>query len=437
MPEAENLTMSQRERDRVKVLARVKAGELTYRLAAEALEVSERQIYRIIHRATNEGDRGVIHRLRGRPKSNRSYPQELQDRALRLFRERYSDYHPTLLSEILLDEHQINVSRQTLTRWLTASGAWAGVRKGRPHRRKRERRECLGDLIQFDGSPHDWFEGRGPECCLLVAIDDASGRVFLRFAESENSRDVMLALRRYVELYGVPRSIYTDYGSVYHVPRSSQTKKKRLTQLGRALERLGVEHIFAGSPQAKGRVERSNRTHQDRLIKAMRRKGISSIVEANRFLDEYYIQAHNTRFASALERSDLHRSAEGIDLKNIFCFETKRAVYNDYTITLNAQFIQLERSKGEDAPTMPTPKQSVTVRRWLLDNSLHIYWNEREIEFTILNEKPARRPRNNPGLASSHPWRHKTPVGRKGRYLTEQRAKNIRKAKNKTLSSKP
>jgi len=381
----------------------------------------------------------VIHRLRGQPKSNRSYPQALQERVLRLFREQYSDYHPTLLSEVLLDEHKIDVSRQTLTRWLAARGAWSGVRKGRPHRRKRDRRECIGQLMQFDGSPHDWFEGRGPECCLLVAIDDASGRVFLRFAESENTRDVLLALRRYVELYGVPRAIYTDYSSVYHVPRSqrSQTKKKQLTEVGRALERLGVEHIFAGSPQAKGRVERSNRTHQDRLIKAMRRKAISTIADANRFLDEHYIAAHNNRFAPAHGLSDLHRSAEGIDLKNIFCFETKRAVYNNYTITLNAQFIQLERSGGKDAPTMPAPRQSVTVRRWLPDNSLHIFWNEREIEFTVLNERPANRPRNNPGLLKSHPWRHKVLVGPNGRYQMEMRKRNNKQTRKKILSSRP
>lgn len=440
MPEAEKLTMSPKERDRIKILARVKAGELIYRLAADALGVSERHIYRILHRVKDEGDRGVIHRLRGRETSNRSYPEELKARVLKLFSERYSDYHPTLFSEVLLDEHQIDVSRQTLTRWLLAKGVWSGARKSRPHRRKRERREAIGELIQFDGSHHDWFEGRGPECCLLVAIDDASGQVFLRFAESENSRDVLLTLRRYVELYGIPRQIYTDYGSVYHIPRSSQrsqTMKDRPTEVGRALASLGVEHIFAHSPQAKGRVERSNRTHQDRLIKAMRRNGISNIVDANRFLDEYYIAAHNKRFASTHGLSDLHRSAEGIDLKNIFCFETKRAVYNDYTITLDAQFIQLERSVGKDAAPLPAPRQIVTLRRWLPENSLHIFWNENEIHFTALKQKPLSRPMNNPGLERSHPWRHKPPIGPKGRYLLEQRTLNSKKTNKKTLSSIP
>jgi transposase len=378
--------------------------------------------------------------LRGHPGSNRSYSEELQAKVLRLFQERYSDYHPTLLSEVLLEEHKIDVSRQTITRWLEAEGIWDGARKARPHRKRRERREAIGDLIQFDGSYHDWFEGRGPECCLLVAIDDASGRVFLRFAESENTRDVLLTLWRYVELYGVPRQIYTDYGSAYHVPRSMQrssTVKYRLTEVGRALRRLGVEHILARSPQAKGRVERSNRTHQDRLVKALRRKGISTIAEANRYLDEHYIEAHNKRFAPDHGLIDLHRSSDAIDLKNIFCFETTRTVYNDYTITLDAQYIQLEQPEGKNAATMPAPRQSVTVRKWLPDYSLHIFWNEQELDHTLIKAKPLGKPRPNPGLELNHPWRHKAPIGPRGRYIIERRSRNIRQAKKKSLSSNP
>jgi transposase len=439
MPGSENLTMSQKERDRIKILARVKAKEMSCRLAADALGLTERQLYRVFQRYKDEGDRGVVHRLRGTRGSNRSYSEELQKRVLRLFHERYSDYHPTLISEVLLEEHEIEVSRQTLTRWLEAAGAWTGVRKNRPHRRKRERREAIGELIQFDGSPHDWFEGRGPECCLLVAIDDASGRVFLRFAESENTRDVLLALRRYTELHGVPRQIYTDNASVYKVPPSSDRSKnvkKRLTEVGRALERLGIEHIFARSPQAKGRVERSNRTHQDRLIKAMRRKGISTIDDANRFLEEHYIAAHNKRFALDHNLGDIHRSSDGIDLKNIFCYETKRAVYNDYTITLDARYYQLERSEGKNAPAMPAPRQSVTIRRWLPDESLHIFWNEQELLFTPLRTKPTK-PRVVRPNAPSHPWKHKHIMGDKLRYLARRSKRRAQQSTEKTVSLQP
>jgi len=444
MPEEEILTMSYKERDRLKVLARVKQGELTRRLAAESLGVTERQLYRMLSRYKNQGDKGIIHGLRGRPGSNRSYSLEVRAQVMRLFREQYSDYHPTLLSEVLLTEHQIDISRQTLSRWLQAEGVWAGVRKDRPHRRKRERRAAIGDLIQFDGSHHDWFEGRGPECCLLVAIDDASGRVFLRFAESENTQDVLLTLRDYMTRYGIPRQIYTDYGSVYHIPvpasrRFSKTGNEgvRLTDTGRALKRLAVEHIFAHSPQAKGRVERSNRTHQDRLIKALRRKGISTILQANRFLEECYIGDHNKRFARAEGLQDLHRSVDGVDLKNIFCFETQRSVYNDYTITLEAQFIQLERSVGKEASPLPAPRQSVIVRRWIPDGSLHIFWNEHEISFTPIAKRPAPPPRQNPGIQATHPWRHKNPIGRRGRYLIEKRSMKTTTTKKNNVSSTP
>jgi transposase len=435
-PESENLIMSQKERDRIKILARVQAKEMTCRLAADALGLTERQFYRVFQRYKDEGDRGVVHRLRGQRGSNRSYSEDLRKRVVRLFREKYSDYHPTLISEVLWEEHEIELSRQTVTRWLEEAGAWTGVRKNRPHRRKRERREAIGDLLQFDGSHHDWFEGRGPECCLLVAIDDASGRVFLRFAESENTRDVLLTLRRYTELYGVPRQIYTDNAGVYKVPPSSirsKNIKKRLTEVGRALARLGIEHIFARSPQAKGRVERSNRTHQDRLIKAMRRKGISTIVEANRFLEEHYIAAHNKRFALAHNLGDIHRSSEGIDMKNIFCYETKRAVYNDYTITLDARYYQLERSEGKNAPAMPAPRQSVTIRKWIPDESLHIFWNEQELSFIPLTMRPAH-PRVVRANGPDHPWKHKHIMGDKQRYLARRSRRRAQQTKEKTLS---
>ncbi len=444
MPEktAETLTMSQRERDRLKILDRVNAGKLSRRLAAESLGVTERQIYRILHRYQQEGDRGVIHRMRGKTGSNRSYTARLRTEVIRLFQERYGDYHPTLLSEVLLAEHQIDVSRQTLSRWLKAEELLDDIRRKRPHRRKRERREAIGDLLQFDGSYHDWFEGRRGPCCLLVAIDDASGRVFLRFAESENARDVLGTLEAYVRRFGIPRQLYSDYGAVYSVPPSHDRRKKgphdnsvRLTDLGRTLKRLGIEHLFARSPQAKGRVERSNRTHQDRLIKALRRRNISTIQEANQFLEHHYIDEHNRRFARHPEDlPDVHRSSHALDFPNIFCFETTRHVYCDYTIVLAAQFIQLERS--ERAP-LPPPRQQVIVRRWL-DDSLHIFWHDREIAFTLCSQPKKRAPNHRRALPprDTHPWRKGT-IGR-GRYTG---GKEIRKqllaSKQNIVSSIP
>jgi len=454
MPErAETLNMSQKERDRLKVLDRVTNGKLTRRLAAESLGVTERQLYRILRRYRQEGDRGIVHRLRGQSRSNRSHSHEIQQKSIRLYREQYSDYHPTLLSEVLLSEHGIDVSRQTVTRWLKAEGLLGPIRKERPHRRKRERREAIGELIQFDGSHHDWFEGRRAPCCLLVAIDDASGRIFLRFAESENVRDVLLTLEAYVRRFGIPRQFYSDYGAVYNVPPSADRRRRRtrgshdddetttgvrrLTDVGRALKRLGIEHIFASSPQAKGRVERSNRTHQDRLVKALRRSNISTIEQANAFLEQTYIDQHNQRFAQLKDLPDVHRCSRGLDFRNIFCFETTRHVYHDYTIVLGGEFIQLEHS---DHTPLPPPRQAVIVRRWISDNSLHVFWHDQEVRCSIFHQRRHKTKPNkyliSPPPADTHPWRRST-IGR-GRYSGgKDIRKNILAEKKKSLSSIP
>lgn len=413
------LTMSYKEREKLKVLHRLTKGELTYRDAAETLGITERHLYRLRTRYKAEGDEGLMHRLRG-CLSNRGYSRKLRIRVLELYRECYSDYGPTLFAEMIAKHHADSlplIDHDTLRRWLLKAGLWSLARSRRAHRRKRERREKIGSLIQFDGSHHDWFEGRAPACCLFVAIDDASGRVFARFAASENTHDALATLKRYVERYGIPREIYTDKAKIYHPP----SKGDRLTDVGRALTRLGVTMILAHSAQAKGRVERSNRTHQDRLVKALRRAHICSIDEANRFLERFYLSDHNKRFAHTHHLRDLHRSAKGITLENIFCFETTRRVYNDYTITLHQEFIQLERSISTP---LPPPGRTVTLRRWL-DGSLHIFWNEQQLNFSRCTRRPAL-PHHNPGIDPSHPWRHSHPIG-KARYRSP---KSITKLKN-------
>lgn len=392
---SETLTMSTKERQRLQVLGHLKHGKTTVVKAAAALGISERQMYRVLDRYRCQGDPGLIHRSRGRV-SNRGYDPEIRKEALRLYRELYPDYGPTLYAEMLQQYHQLTIDADTLRRWLKAGGQWLGIRAARRHRQKRERRDAIGAMVQFDGSFHEWFEDRGPACCLLVAIDDASGRVFMRFAESENAYDVLTMLRTYVLRYGIPREFYVDFGSVYHA------KKNRLTDVSRALSHLGVNVIHAHSPQAKGRVERSNRTHQDRLVKALRRMNISTIEDANTFLEKTYLQEHNARFARADHLPDIHRSAEGINLNNIFCFETTRYVNRDYTITLSARYIQLLKSP---AP-LPPPCHHVTLRRWL-DDSLHIFWNNHELEFKHLKAKPKPQPQLHPPAPSSHPWRSK------------------------------
>lgn len=386
------LTMNQRERDRLKLVEELYRGTMSITQAAEVLGLSERQIYRIIQRYRVEGDRGLIHRLRG-SSSNRGYPQELRSQVKDLYWSQYRDYGPTLFAEMLLQYHGISVDHETVRRWLMAAGGTNVQRKKRPHRRKRERRAAIGELIQFDGSVHDWFEGRGPSCCLLHAIDDASGRIFLRFVPSENTADVLRTLRQYCERYGIPRAIYTDFGSVYYAENT-------LTDVGRALKSLSVEIILAHSPQAKGRVERGNRTHQDRLVKALRREGISTSHDANLYLDAVYLDDHNKHFATLDGLPDVHRPIDGYDFDNIFCFQTQRQVRNDYTITLGGTYIQL--LCGENP--LPHPRQDVTVRRWL-DDSLHIFCNEKELVFHHLKAKPKSTPRQPQPPSPTHPWR--------------------------------
>lgn len=396
----QTLDISYREMERAKIITRIEHKSLTVVEAAEALDLSERQMYRILKRYRAHGDAGLVHRLRGRP-SNKARPNEQRKKALRLYHEQFDDYGPTLFVEKLEAMHDLRVSRQTATRWLIAASLWSGSRKKRPHRKKRIPRSAIGSLIQFDGSVHDWFEGRGPACCLLVAIDDASNRLMLRFAPVEDTHHVLGFWRDYIQRYGIPAESYTDRHGVY----VDHDNPEHLTQFGRAMAALNIRHIKAHSPQAKGRVERMNRTLQDRLLRAMREQNISSIDQANEFLDQGYTTEHNLRFAHSDGLSDIHRAGDGIDLDNIFCIEEQRSVNYDWTITVHAQFIQLVRS---DVP-LPPPRSKVIVRHWL-DGSLHIFWNEYELTHTRLPRRPLhmRRPPQPP--AANHPWRRK-PVG--------------------------
>lgn len=388
----EILAMSKKERKRIKVLEERIRGKLTVREASELLGISERQSYRLLSRYKSEGDRGIIHRLRGKA-SNRGYPEPVKKKVIEIYWKRYRDFGPTLFAEKLEEYEGIKINHETLRRWMRQNGIISSERKKRPHRKKRQRRKAIGEMLQFDGSHHDWFEGRGQFCCLLNAIDDASSKVFLRFAESENAESVLKMLREYCQQNGIPNSIYTDKYSVYY-----SEKKKTDYQL--AMEKLSVETIYANSSEAKGRVERGNRTLQDRLVKEMRLRGISTIQQANKFLDEDFIEYYNKRFAQPEQLADIHREIGKINLDSVFCFETVRKVRNDYTITLNAKYIQLERSKA----VLPIPGQNVTVRKYL-DGSLHIFNGEEELAFRELNEQAEQKKTRYYPPKGDHPWK--------------------------------
>jgi len=314
------LTMSQKEADRIKIITKIESKEITVKEASEILEISQRQLYRVLKRNKEEGTKGIIHKLRGRS-SNRGYPKEQKEKVIEIYRKQYKDYGATLFSEELLKNYSISLNHETIRRWMRENAIATSMRRKRPHRKRRERRSSCGDLLQFDGSHHDWFEGRGVECCLFVGVDDSTGKVHMKFAPSENTADGLQTMWEYILRNGIPRSIYTDRHSVYFA-------ENKLTDFGRAMREMGIEQIFAKSPQAKGRVENRNKTLQDRLVKAMRQRNISTIAGANIFLQNEFTQEFNQRFAVNTDYPDIHRDAKHYDLKNIFCFKTTRQSRN-------------------------------------------------------------------------------------------------------------
>lgn len=386
------LTMSIKEQKRVDKLCEWERGKLTVQELSQKIHLSERQTYRVIARYIKQGIQGIVHRLRGIT-SNRAMASSFKIKVQRLYEAHYRDYGPTLLSEVLLKNHGLTVNDETLRGWF--AGKWQISRKSRKHRKKRERRSAIGEMIQFDGSDHDWFEGRHPPCTLLVAVDDASNKVFARMASSENSEDVMRTWKSYCKRFGIPQSAYMDRHKVYKAE-----KEGHHTDLSRAMELLGVQMIYAKSPQAKGRVERTNRTLQDRLVKAMRLKKISTIAEANDFLDEEFLDEFNAQFAHPEDLRDVHRLLKGYDVENIFCFQQERIVRNDYTIQFERRFIQLlDAQKG-----LPGPRSVVILRQWL-DGSLHVFYRMKELDFKFLEEKPKPKITVKIKPKADHPWR--------------------------------
>jgi hypothetical protein len=310
--------------------------------------LSDRQMRRIVGRVRGEGPRGVVHRSRGR-ESNRKYPEELKGRVTELYRQNYEGFGPTLGQEKLLERDGISISDETLRLWLIEAGLWKKRRKGRQHRQWRPRKERNGEMLQVDGSHHDWFEGRGPESVFMGYIDDAMGKVYGRFYEYEGTLPAMDSFRRYIRKYGVPVSLYRDKHTTYKGMGKATIEDELLgtepvSEFGRALKELGVQLIHAHSPQAKGRVERLFHTLQDRLVKEMRLRGISSIPEANEFLKEY-LPVYNRRFGKKAARTEnLHRSIpKGLNLDRILCIKTERTVRKTLRLLITESSIRSRR----------------------------------------------------------------------------------------------
>jgi transposase-like protein len=407
MAERDIIMLRQRELKRLHVIHRVIQGELTQVEATELISLSERQIRRIVRRIQQEGDEGILHKSRGR-QSGRKTPKKLGESIVELYRRKYQGFGPTLTSEKLQEIEGIEVSKETVRTLLIESGDWQKGRKRRKHRQWRQRKRHRGEMVQLDGSHHDWFEGRGPWCVLMAYIDDATGRVHGRFYEYEGTIPAMDSFRRYIRKHGIPLSVYLDKHTTYKSTAKPTIEEelqgiKPMSQFERAMKQLGVDVIHAHSPQAKGRIERLFGTLQDRLVKEMRLRGISTIEEANRFLQEY-LPAYNKKFmVASVSKEDLHRPVpKGIDLNTILCIRMERTVRNDHTIAHDRHLYQIEES---------ILGKKVTVQE-RINGKMVIVYQGKSLRYRQITKRPEitkqpviRKKRTPYVLPPDHPWK--------------------------------
>ena len=343
--------MSQRERDRLKVISEIEKGQLTQREGAVQLGLSERWVRALVGRVRREGDVGVVHRLRGRP-SNRRLPGALCARVVKAVRGSYVDFGPTLAAEYLAEREGIRISKEALRKLLIEAGVWkAHPRKVSAVHVWRPRRSCRGELVQWDTSVHDWLEGRGPELYLIAMIDDASNRLHARFVRHDSTEENLRVLQTYLERWGRPLAFYTDRAGLFQVNRAPQMDEQlrgqaALTQIGRALEELDIEWIPARSPQAKGRVERCFGTLQDRLVKGLRLAGAGTLAQANAYLEREFLPAWEQRFTvEPANPTEAHRPlGKAQDLAAILSVVEERVVSNDYTLRYQGKIYQIARA---------------------------------------------------------------------------------------------
>ncbi len=342
--------MSQKERDRLKVLHEAKKRQITQKEAGEQIGVSERWVRKLMGRMRREGDGAVVHGLRGRS-SNRRIPAPIREKAVGLVKKEYGDFGPTLASEYLAEGHGIAVSRETLRGWMIAAQLW------RPRRARVERvhtwrlrRPQWGELVQWDTSEHDWLEGRGEKLYLVLMIDDATSRALARFVRHDSTEENLRTLRVYLKRWGRPVAVYTDKAGLFKINRPQRVEEqlgaeRPKTQIGRALEELGIEWIAAHSPQAKGRVERFFGTAQDRLVKGLRKAGVCTLEEAQQYLERVYLPLWSRRFTiPAANPTDAHRPlGPQHDLAAILSHVESRVVAEDYTFRLQGLRFQIAR----------------------------------------------------------------------------------------------
>ena len=400
--------MSKKEINQTGVFERLAKKEIKQKEVAKMLDLSTRQIRKKLKEFRRLGPVSLIHKLRGKP-SNNHLDDNLINKALEIIEEKYPDFGPTFASEKLWENHMIKINSESLRLKMIKVGLWQAKAKKISHRSWRERKECLGELVQLDGSPHDWFEGRAPICTLLAFIDDSTSKVLhLEFAE-EATIPVMRASKNYFEKYGLPRELYVDRGKVFKVNIHNEDEDK-ITQYRRAIEELGIKMTYARSPEAKGRVERLFGTLQDRLVKELRLKGISNIKDANKFILDEYLAKHNAKYAIfPKSTSNLHRKINNFNLDDILCLKEKRMLNSDFTLRFKNKWFQLEKKQN----TLIFPKNEITITTHLGGN-IGISIRNTKLNYHEINKPLAERSQifvkqinRIPWIPPvNHPWRN-------------------------------
>lgn len=413
----ELLQMSREEISRASVLDEVAAGMLTQVGASLKLGITDRHLRRVLKEYKVHGPRALVHGLRGKPSNNKT-PQEKLDRAIELIKEKYWDFGPTFAAEKLLEIHNLRIDHDVLRKEMIRVGIWVEKKRKQKHREWRERKHYFGEMVQFDGSHHAWFELRGKVYCLLTSKDDATGKVHAHFSEHEDIKGVFTFWIEYIEKYGKPKSIYLDRGSVYKVNKSVFDDPDILTQFERACKELGIEIIHAKSPQAKGRIENVFGTLQDRLVKELRLKNIDNIVDANKYLKDEFLPNFNEKFeVSAKEQGDLHTPLNFKEsLTQIFTVRSERQVNNDFTVRFKNRWFQLD----EVQPVTVLQKSKAVIEEYL-NGELKIRQKDKHLNFKEINKQDIEALRkqrkedkiyvltSNQGKAhkpkSDHPWK--------------------------------
>lgn len=389
----EALTMSHRDIDRLRVIKNVLDKKLTQVEAASLLGLCDRQVRRLCGDVRSQGNRGILHGLKGRASNNQLDPELLEMALSALHGPQWEDFTAVFAQQKLESMHGIVLSDTTVRKLMAMTELWQPRRRGAKHRAWRPRRACVGELVQLDGSEHDWFEGRGPKCALLVYIDDATSRILhAEFVTVEDTLNLMRSTGIYLRKHGRAIAYYVDKDSIYTVNRKASIDEELrdedpITQFTRAMKELNIEVILANSPQAKGRVERSFDTHQDRLVKELRLAGINDMAAGNIFLKTVYIDDHNSRFAvNPASPTDAHRPLLADHrLDRILSLRTERTIANDFTVRFQKRFFQL----SEDQPVRINPKDKVEFEI-RLDGTTHLRAKGSYLRFKPIEKRPYR-----------------------------------------------